>query len=305
MSGALRTIVEIAVGEAPDQVAAADADALIAAAVAAGVTAIRLRDSISAHRTIDPSVAAAHLAGRHPGIGWIVDTPTTHNAPYNLARRILSFDRATDGRAGVVLTAGAGDEVSDAAAPDPLAVDPSQRWTEYATILTRLWESFPRAALRGDQNDAVVADDTLIRPIDVNGQFYRVAGPLDSPSSVQGRPVLLAADPDALGWNRIARVADGAITEPEDISAAARNLSAAAAAAGRRRGAVVLLARTDTAAAWEQLGTRGADGIVLAVAGGASAILAALHTLPAPTQPTHRGSLREQLGLPFPEGVLT
>jgi alkanesulfonate monooxygenase SsuD/methylene tetrahydromethanopterin reductase-like flavin-dependent oxidoreductase (luciferase family) len=305
MSGPARIIVEIAVGEATDQVTATDAHAVVAAAVAAGVSAIRLRDSLSGQRAIDPSVAAAHLAGRHPGIGWIVDAPTTHNAPYNLARRILSFDRATDGRAGVVLTAGAGDEVSEAAVPDPAAADPSQRWSEYATILTRLWESFPRAALRGDQDGAVVADDSLIRPIDVSGRFYRVAGPLDSPSSVQGRPVLLAADPDAVGWNRIAGVADGVIAESDDIAAAAQELSAAAAAAGRRRDSLVLLARTSHTADWERLHSRGADGILLAVAGGAPAVLAALHALPTPTAPVHRGSLRAQLGLPSPEVVLT
>lgn len=301
----MSTIVEIGVGQGPDQVTAAEADTVAAAAVAAGVTAIRLRDTISGHRAIDPSVTAAHLAGRHPDIGWIVDAPTTHNAPYNLARRILSFDRATNGQVGVVLTAGSGDEVSDAATPDPGAVDPSQRWGEYAAIITRLWESFPRAALLGDQRRAVVAEDSLIRPIDVSGRFYRVAGPLDGPSSVQGRPVLLTADPDGLGWSTIAGIVDGVIVESGEISAAAAHLSAAAAATGRRRDSLVLLARTNTIDAGEQARSRGADGIVLAITGGASAILSALNALPAPAQPADRSTLRAQLGLPLPEGVLT
>ena len=65
-------------------------------------------------------------------------------------------------------------------------------------MLTRLWESFPREALIGDQETRLVVDDALIRPIDHDGRFYRVAGPLDGPSSVQGRPVLAAADRAAL-----------------------------------------------------------------------------------------------------------
>jgi alkanesulfonate monooxygenase SsuD/methylene tetrahydromethanopterin reductase-like flavin-dependent oxidoreductase (luciferase family) len=296
----VKVVVEIAVGEAPSHVSLAEADAIVAAAQDAGVTAIRVVDHVGEHQAIDPSVVAAHLAGKYADIGWVIDAPTTHNAPYNLARRLLSLDRATGGRAGVVLLAGAGDEVSDAAAPDRGATDPADRWIEYAQILTQLWESFPSAALLGDQENALVADDGLIRPIDFGGRFYRVAGPLDGPSSAQGRPVLIATEPAKVGWSRVATIADAVIVPHGEIDNAAAELTAALRSVDRRRDEVALLARVgDTRA----IPAHGADGIVLAVDGDADQILSAISALALQLSPGRRGTLRAELGVPAPEGV--
>jgi alkanesulfonate monooxygenase SsuD/methylene tetrahydromethanopterin reductase-like flavin-dependent oxidoreductase (luciferase family) len=300
-SDTVKLLVEVAVGEAPPLVSLAEADEIVAAAQDAGVTAIRLIDHVGEHQAIDPSVVAAHLAGKYADIGWLIDAPTTHNAPYNLARRILSVDRATGGRAGVVLIPGVGDEVSDAAVPDRDATDSADRWVEYAQILTQLWESFPSAALLGDQENAVVADDGLIRPIDFDGRFYRVAGPLDGPSSVQGRPVLIAADSRALGWSRVAAIADAVIVDHGQIDSAAVELVAALRSVGRRRDEVALLARVDDARA---IPAHGVDGIVLAVGGKADEILSAIRALARQVAPGRRGTLRTELGVPVPEGVL-
>jgi alkanesulfonate monooxygenase SsuD/methylene tetrahydromethanopterin reductase-like flavin-dependent oxidoreductase (luciferase family) len=304
----LAVVVELDVGEAPSQVSLADADAIVARAHEVGITAIRLVDRVGEQVSADPTVVAAYLAGRYGDIGWVVDAPTTHNAPYNLARRILSLDRATGGRAGVVLRAGAGDEVSDAAAPDPEATDPAERWVEYAHVLTRLWESFPAAALLGDQENAVVADDALIRPIDFDGRFYRVSGPLDGPSSVQGRPVLIAAEPADIGWARVAAIADAVVVEHGQIDAAAAELEAALRVTGRNRGEVALLARVDGTWAIPELHAwstaHGVDGIVVAVEGAAPEVLGALGTLTSKESPRWSGTLRDGLAVRTPRGVL-
>lgn len=309
MSGeALAVLVELDVGDAPSQVSLADADAIVAAAQDAGVTAIRLVDHVGDHVSVDPTVAAAHLAGRYGDIGWVVDAPTTHNAPYNLARRILSLDRATGGRVGVVLLAGVGDEVSDATAPDPDATNAADRWVEYAHVLTQLWESFPAAALLGDQENAVVADDAMIRPVDFDGRFYRVAGPLDGPSSVQGRPVLIATAPADIGWARVAAIADAVIVDHGEINSAANELEEAIRAAGRSRDEVALLARLDDTRAIPELhawsAAHGVDGIVLAVDGAAPEIISAIDALTPQESPGRRGTLRAGLAVPNPRGVL-
>ncbi|MFD0647892.1 hypothetical protein ACFQ2Y_03460 [Streptomyces malaysiensis subsp. malaysiensis] len=87
-----RTIVlDLAVGSSRS---AADAIEIASVARDTGVTAVRLLDG-DPDDVLDTTVVAAHLAGRFPESHWIVDAPTTHNAPYNLARRVLSLDRAT------------------------------------------------------------------------------------------------------------------------------------------------------------------------------------------------------------------
>ena len=306
-------LIDLAVGDARagaetdrfDPVTLAAAVAVTEAAQEAGVVALRLLDTVGGRPAIDPSVAGAYLAGRFGDIGYLVDVPTTHNAPYNVARRILSFDRATSGRVGVVLRPGAGDEVSTATVPDPAATSPSERWSEYARILTRLWESFPRDALIGDQERAVVVDDELIRAIDHEDRFYRVAGPLDGPSSVQGRPVVVAADPDVLGWAAVAQSADAVVVDRRQSAGADLALTAGLEQAGRKREDVALIGRAtvtlpddasalaDELAGW--IDCDRLDAVELVPTGGVDGVLAAVRRLvpllSASTGPTLRASL--------------
>ncbi|MET7336914.1 LLM class flavin-dependent oxidoreductase [Nonomuraea sp. NPDC005650] len=313
----MSTVIQLAlaVGEPsgrPAPVPLADAVVIAAVAEEAGVAAIRLVDGGG----LDPTVVAAYLAGLHGGVGYIAEVPTTHNAPYNLARRVLSLDRATGGRAGVALRAGGGDEVSEAGvalragggdeatAPDRDASDPARRWTEYAHVLTRLWESFPRAALVGDQEAGIVVKDALIEPIGHEGAFYRVAGPLDGPSSVQGRPVLVA-DLGALGVAAVAESADVVVADREQVAGADAALGEALRRAGRSRADVALLGRVevgfdgppavDELRAWA--GEHRLNGFELVPTGGAAAVVTALRALvPRPAAPPP--TLRAALGLP-------
>ncbi|MEV8516026.1 LLM class flavin-dependent oxidoreductase [Dactylosporangium sp. NPDC051484] len=277
-------LLTISVG--PRAVALRDAVTVAEAAEAAGVAAIRIADGTAAGRALDPTVVAAYLAGVHGGVGYVAELPTTHNAPYNAARRVLSLDRATGGRAGVALLAGDGDEVSEATAPDPGAAGPARRWAEYARVLTRLWESFPRTALVGDQDGGVVVDDTLIAPIDHEGVFYRVAGPLDGPSSVQGRPVVVA-DLDALDAAAVAESADVVVVDAAAAPGADAALAEALQRAGRVRRDVALLGRVAVAPgdppgaapllAWAA--EHRLDGLELVPGGGTGPALAVLRNL--------------------------
>ncbi|MFC8528127.1 LLM class flavin-dependent oxidoreductase [Nocardia sp. NPDC057227] len=282
-------LLEIAVGGSPGLVPLAAAAEVAAAAERAGVVALRVRTAATggAARALDPSVVAAYLAGRTTELGYLIDLPTTGNAPYNAARRVLSFDRAVGGRAGVVLRPATGDEVSDAAAPDPAADSPADRWTEYATLLTRLWESFPRAALLGDQERALVLDDALITPIDFAGRYYRVAGPLDGPSSVQGRPVLAVEAESG--------VADLGLADVVFVERGAEVPTGPFAAIGRAE----VSAETDPAelATWAS----GFDAVLLAPVGGADAVRDTIdRVVPALARRASHPTLRAALGLPVP-----
>lgn len=282
-----------------DGVSLAEAVALTGLAVESGVTAIRLADT----GALDPTVVASYLAGRHPGIGYLAEVPTTGNAPYNVARRIRSLDRATGGRAGIVLLTGNGDEVSDptvpdpavsdSTVPDPTAADPVQRWIEYAEVLTRLWESFPREALVGDREAALVVDTALVEPIGHEGAFYRVAGPLDGPSSVQGRP-LVTADLGVLTPEAVAASADVLVADAAEGADA--RVTEALHRVGRARTEVALLGRitpgTDPRA-W--IAEHRLDGVELVPEGGADATAALLRDWAAPRPDA--GTLRAGFGL--------
>ncbi|SDR22115.1 LLM class flavin-dependent oxidoreductase [Thermostaphylospora chromogena] len=298
----------------PAQVSLTDAVAVAAAAEEAGIAAIRLLDGAGGRRALDPTVVSAYLAGLHGGVGYVAEVPTDHNAPYNLARRVLSLDRAAGGRVGVALRAGGGDEVSQATAPDPGATDPVQRWTEYAHVLIRLWESFPRAALIGDQEAGIVVEDTLIKPIDHEGAFYRVAGPLDGPSSPQGRPVIVA-DLGVLDAEAVAEAADVVVVDRKHAAGVDAALTEALRRVGRTRKDVALLGRIEVAAedpaaavggdlrAWAD--EHRLDGFELVPTGGAETVVTVLRSLaprPADAGPPP-STLRAALGLPEPAEV--
>jgi alkanesulfonate monooxygenase SsuD/methylene tetrahydromethanopterin reductase-like flavin-dependent oxidoreductase (luciferase family) len=282
----MRTVLQVAAGAA---VPLGEVATVAAVAEEVGVAALRLVDE----GALDPTVVAAHLAGLRPGIGLLPEVPTTHHAPYNVARRILSLDRETGGRAGVVLLAGDGDEVSG---PSP-AGGPVQRWSEYAALLAALWESFPREALIGDQEAGVVVDDSRLRPIGHEGRFYRVAGPLDGPSSVQGRP-LLVADLGTLGAGTVtgqASAGAGSRGRADVVVADRTRVIGARAALGP---GITLLGRVTVppldADASAALGRRlrvwarehDLDGVELVPRGGPASIVAILRSLVPELTPT-------------------
>lgn len=190
------TDIDIAVGGADGQVPLARAVDLVAAA--GPEPAVRLRDRTGDDPALDPSLVAAYLAGALPDTvrpRFLLDAPTTRNAPFNLARRIQSVHRATGGHTGLVLHTGDGDEVSDTVAGEEPA-SPDDRWSEYAQVLTGLWGTFPAEALVGDQESGVAVDESLITPLNHRGRHYRVAGPLDGPADPSGPPPLFAVDGD-------------------------------------------------------------------------------------------------------------
>ncbi|WOC11437.1 LLM class flavin-dependent oxidoreductase [Gordonia sp. MP11Mi] len=301
----MTVFVEISIGSAPHQVPFEQAHTVAAAAVATGVTGLHLLEGTARNSTVDPSVTAAHLAGTHPALALLVDASTHHNAPYNLARRVGSLDRASAGRTGLVLRPGSGDEVSDAVTPSDSAVDDDAgRWSEYSQILAGLWDSFPASALIGNQTAGVVVDDDQLARIDHEGDFYRVRGPLDGPVSRQGRPPLVCADIDELGAEAVVPYADVVIVDAHrvaDILAAVRRTLTLV---GRPQGAIAVLARVDTDSSatdlleWAE--RIGVDGFVVADSGTTDATLGAVHTLAAGLADGGGDTLREALGLVQP-----
>ncbi|TDO30636.1 alkanesulfonate monooxygenase SsuD/methylene tetrahydromethanopterin reductase-like flavin-dependent oxidoreductase (luciferase family) [Kribbella sp. VKM Ac-2527] len=314
MSTTTPILLELAVGRLVDDVgrgpdaplvtSLTDAVRIAQVAEAAGVAGLRLLDAAPGFAVLDPTVVVSFLAGGTSALGYLADVPTTHHAPYNLARRILSIDRATGGRAGLVLRPGEGDEVTIAVVPDPSARDPRQRWCEYAEILRRLWDSFPAEALVGDQHSAIFVRDELIRPAGFDGRFYRVSGPLDGPSSVQGRPVQVAAVTDAAEIACVVGHADAVVVDVAAAPLADAALTAELERVERTRAEVALLGRIQVPPAvdadwlYGRVATQSLDGLVLTVNGSTHELLALIeNTVSRLVAPRPTGTLREALGL--------
>ncbi|ROP58619.1 luciferase-like monooxygenase [Curtobacterium sp. PhB115] len=134
---------------------------------------------------LDPTTATLALGRALPGHGFLVAVAPTREHPYNVARRVLSLDHVLDGRVGLLVGA------VDHGVPDSGEQhDPA----EFADVIRGLWRTWPLDSIVGDRDAGVFADTERILPLDHDGgpDGYRVRGPLTTPSSRQGEPVLAA-----------------------------------------------------------------------------------------------------------------
>ncbi|MGY2898961.1 alkanesulfonate monooxygenase SsuD/methylene tetrahydromethanopterin reductase-like flavin-dependent oxidoreductase (luciferase family) [Curtobacterium sp. PvP017] len=190
---------------APPVVAVPDADLAAAAATPGGIDRLadrlagsgaavvavgtdRFDPATSTGHRLDPTTATLALGRALPDHGFLVAVAPTREHPYNAARRVLSLDHVLDGRVGAVV--GARDHgATNTGVPSTGAPhDPA----EFARVLRGLWRTWPLDSIVGDRTSGLFAHIDRIRPLDHDGgpDGYRVRGPLTTPSSRQGEPVL-------------------------------------------------------------------------------------------------------------------
>lgn len=162
-------------------------------------------------------LSALAVTSRH--IGLIGTASTTFNEPYNVARRIASLDRLSNGRAGwnVVTATGGGENFNL-----PRHVDHQERYErahEFVDVVTGLWKSVQPDAILRDKETGQWLDPTKVHPLNHKGRFYSVAGPLNSPPPVQSRPVLAQAGASGAGKELAARIGEVIYTAEYDLAA--------------------------------------------------------------------------------------
>ncbi|MGV0852098.1 LLM class flavin-dependent oxidoreductase [Mycolicibacterium phlei] len=141
---------------------------------------------------VEPTTLLANLAARTSRIGLVVTASAQYVAPYNTARVINTLDNLSSGRAGWWLVNAAED--SDPRL-HPATTPEDRRWAraaEYTDVLRKLWESWAAGAVVADKESGVYVDEKRLRPINHEGEFFRVAGPLNLPRSPQLHPPLFA-----------------------------------------------------------------------------------------------------------------
>lgn len=245
---------------------------------------------------IDPSVLAGALRARWSGElpGLVVTAGPARDHPYNLARRVLALDHFTGGGTGLALVGG--DRGSAAStAPGRTAwtdvaegIDLTQ---EFADVLRGLWNTWPRESVVSDAAAGVFARAEAIHRLDHDGA-WTVRGPLNSPSSPQGEPVLAWwVRSGTAGRFPVREFAAAATVADVVLLPADRVPQHRPPGAGPAR-VLAVVTDPDPRAAAAELAERGwLDGLVLA--GSTPAELLD----PAPARPAG-GTLRARLGLP-------
>jgi FMN-dependent oxidoreductase (nitrilotriacetate monooxygenase family) len=172
-------------------------------------------DVAQAPRTwLEPITVLAAVAVVTSRVGLIATASTTYTEPFNLARQFASIDHISRGRAAWnIVTSwlataaenyGGGGQVSHS--------DRYARGEEFMEVVKDLWDSWAADAVIDDRSSGIYARSDRIRRIDHQGEFYTVAGPLNTPRCLQGRPVLVQAGSSDAGRRFAARHADAVFT---------------------------------------------------------------------------------------------
>lgn len=196
--------------------------------------------------SMEPITLLSALAARTERIGLIGTASTTYSLPYTHARQFASLDHLSGGRAGWNIVTSWAPQAGlnygleqDVAHGDRYAIA-----EEFVEAVDSLWRSFPSEAVRDDRASGQYLDPSLVQPVNYRGVHYRTQGPLNVPSSPQGRPVYVQAGQSDSGRGFAARWAEAIFTAhlaKESAQSFYSDVKGRAAAFGRRPEDIVIL----------------------------------------------------------------
>ncbi|MED5579649.1 MAG: LLM class flavin-dependent oxidoreductase [Nitrospinota bacterium] len=168
----------------------------------------------TARTWLEPITVLSALAVNTSKIGLIATASTTYTEPFNLARQFASLDHISNGRIGWnIVTSWLVEAAQNYG--DATQVSHSDRYKraeEFMTVVKGLWDSWSDDAVIDDRESGLYADYEKILPINHQGDYYNVTGPLNIPRSPQGRPVFVQAGSSETGRRFASRHAEAVFT---------------------------------------------------------------------------------------------
>ncbi|MBY8860735.1 LLM class flavin-dependent oxidoreductase [Nocardia sp. CA2R105] len=168
----------------------------------------------NAPAVFEPITLLSAIATATEHVGLIATASTSYNEPFNLARKFTSLDHISHGRAGWnIVTSGNAEEAYNFGYDAiPEHARRYERAEEFLDVALNLWDSWESDALELRTTSGVFADPDKVHRIDYSGERFRVRGPLNSPRSPQGRPLLVQAGSSESGKEFAARHAEAVFT---------------------------------------------------------------------------------------------
>lgn len=160
--------------------------------------------------SIDPAYAVAVMSAVTRDLGLGITRSATYFAPYDLARTFASLDHLSNGRiAWNVVASHQNAEAQNFGHEGHMEHDERyERAEEYLELAFKLWDSWDEDALVIDKEAGLFADPSKIRHVNHAGKWFKSRGPLSTPRSPQGRPVIIQAGSSSRGKEFAARWAE-------------------------------------------------------------------------------------------------
>src|SRR5262249_43671189 len=170
----------------------------------------------------EPTTLITALAActTHVGLGATVST--SFSEPYNVARMFGSIDHISGGRAAWnVVTS------SNARAALNFNLDEHiehelryARANEFVDVVRGLWDCWDDGGVVADKVTGRFIDADKVRPLNHQGRFFKVRGPLNMARCPQGHPVIIQAGGSPSGLELAARTADVVFSVVQELAPA-------------------------------------------------------------------------------------
>ncbi|MCU6707302.1 NtaA/DmoA family FMN-dependent monooxygenase [Paenibacillus sp. J5C_2022] len=169
--------------------------------------------------SIDPTIMMTAIARETERIGLVTTISTTFNPPYVVARQLQSLHWVSGGRAGwnIVTSLDGAENFSNA--PMPSAEEKYAIAREFTDVVSKLWESYPYEALAGASSPDSAGSGVQIAPIDHEGPYFHVKGPLNTAAHYSGSVPLFQAGASDTGRNFAASIANAIFASIPDMEA--------------------------------------------------------------------------------------
>ncbi|MBS0562155.1 MAG: NtaA/DmoA family FMN-dependent monooxygenase, partial [Proteobacteria bacterium] len=170
---------------------------------------------------LDPLMVLPYVARATTHLGLGITLSTTFYHPFHLARMLASLDHLTGGRiAWNVVTSITDLEARNFGLPKmPDRETRYERAEESVDACMALWDTWQEGALILDKQAGRFADPSKVRYADYRGKHVASRGPLPTPRSPQGHPVIMQAGQSPSGRALAARVAEVIFTFQYDTQA--------------------------------------------------------------------------------------
>ena len=159
---------------------------------------------------LDPAVILPMMARVTSRIGLGTTYSSTFNHPYQIARMFGTLDHLCGGRAAwnVVASTSTLEAQNFGLAEMPGRAERYDRADEVLEACFALWDTWEDGALLLDKASGAFADPAKIHYANYDGQWVKTRGPLTTPRSPQGHPVIMQAGSSERGRDFGARWAE-------------------------------------------------------------------------------------------------
>ncbi|WP_329259603.1 NtaA/DmoA family FMN-dependent monooxygenase [Streptomyces sp. NBC_01478] len=157
---------------------------------------------------MSPVIAAMSTVTEKVGFGLTYSSTFMH--PFYVARLLNSLDHVTGGRIAFnVVASTRGADAANYGFTELMDHDLRyERMEEFVDVCRALWDSVAPDAIVRDRSTGRFADPAKVRPIDHDGRFFTVKGPLASVPGPQYHPLIVQAGNSPRGIAASARFAD-------------------------------------------------------------------------------------------------